>query len=328
MKPLKNQIGGALIAALLLIAIIAGFATLMLRKSAQLIQIQTQIQTQSHLQQIAQSGVIWAKQQIQQDWQQFLKNKTLPQKFPQTVQLKTQSGDFAGYQINISIAPLQTRFNLNSIKNQTQFSSFKRLLKSLFPNQNKQQREALANNLLAWFTPNNSSNGNYLKQHPPYLASNLPLSNLDELNLIQGFSPDIINKLRPYVTTLSPNITSIDVNYSSPLILSLIPNLDYSHAVALHQCALSINHIQTDKALQECIKQAGVTTSSSQFTRLSQYFLVNIQIKKRHQIFRNRLIIHLIQYNDNSKDHKLILNPVIINAHYHHVFLQHVESQT
>lgn len=63
----------------------------------------------------------------------------------------------------------------------------------------------------------------YQKQFPPYRASNQPLLSVDELGLVEGFTAELVDVMRPYVT-VHPYVegAGINPNTAPPYILSLI----------------------------------------------------------------------------------------------------------
>lgn len=63
----------------------------------------------------------------------------------------------------------------------------------------------------------------YLSHDPPYRAANLPLSSVDELRLVKGYTAEIVEKLRPFVTVL-PVKTTINVNTASAPLLAAVLN--------------------------------------------------------------------------------------------------------
>jgi len=59
--------------------------------------------------------------------------------------------------------------------------------------------------------PGGAEDSDYLRQDPPYLPANRALETVDGLYRIKGFTPEMIERLRPFVTAL-PVPTSINVN--------------------------------------------------------------------------------------------------------------------
>jgi general secretion pathway protein K len=79
-------------------------------------------------------------------------------------------------------------------------------------------------------SPGGAEDIDYLQQDPPYRAANQPLVSIDELRLVRGFTPEVIEALRPYVTVL-PGHTLVNVNTASPqVVAALVPNLSIAQA--------------------------------------------------------------------------------------------------
>lgn len=125
------------------------------------------------------------------------------------------------------VEDLQGRFNLNllwqknAVNTEAQ-AKFKRLLVNLDLPDN------LDIALIDWMDEDSEPNGldgaedDYYARLPvPYRTANQSLSDVSELLLIRGFTPDVVNKLRPYVTAL-PSTATINVNTASPEVVRIL----------------------------------------------------------------------------------------------------------
>jgi general secretion pathway protein K len=66
-----------------------------------------------------------------------------------------------------------------------------------------------------------AEDGYYAAMKPPRLAANRPLITLDELALVAGYTPDVLARLRPFVTALPAAAgIAINVNTAPPEILA------------------------------------------------------------------------------------------------------------
>lgn len=126
------------------------------------------------------------------------------------------------------ISDLQGRFNINTLvtatdqkdqPDQVQVDYFKRLLTVL------ELDPALSSALLDWIDadinatyPGGAEDDVYLLQDPPYRAANRPLVSITELQLVEGFTAEVVAALAPYVTAL-PEATAINVNTATPQVL-------------------------------------------------------------------------------------------------------------
>jgi general secretion pathway protein K len=88
--------------------------------------------------------------------------------------------------------------------------------------------EQLVNALLDWLDadievrfPQGAEDDTYLGREPPYRAANAPLTDISELRLVAGFTAEVIDRLRPYVTAL-PETTELNVNTAPALVLATL----------------------------------------------------------------------------------------------------------
>jgi general secretion pathway protein K len=134
--------------------------------------------------------------------------------------------------VNGRIEDLQGRFNINNLVvdegepsdpeaavNAEQLAYFKRMLEVL------DLEPALAPALVDWLDadinttfPDGAEDDTYLLADPPYRAANRPLTNISELRLIKGYTPEVIALLEPHITAL-PEETVINVNTATPVVL-------------------------------------------------------------------------------------------------------------
>jgi general secretion pathway protein K len=140
-----------------------------------------------------------------------------------------------GGTILATIEDAQGRFNLNSLwRNNAPSASdigiFQRLLASLAVD------SSLSEALVDWLDPDaqtrpgGAEDIEYLNLAPPYRAGNQLLASVDELRLVRGFTAEVVDSLRPYVTVL-PKSADINVNTASPrLVAALVPGLSESAA--------------------------------------------------------------------------------------------------
>ena len=136
-----------------------------------------------------------------------------------------------GGAIRGTVEDAQARFNLNNLysgdaPSQQDVESFRRLLVELILD------PTLVDALLDWIDPDSQTTApsgaediDYLQRDPPYRAANQPLASVDELRLVRGFTPEVIEKLRPYVTVI-PVRTDVNVNTAPPrVIAAVVPGL-------------------------------------------------------------------------------------------------------
>lgn len=131
-----------------------------------------------------------------------------------------------GGMVQGGLADLQGRFNLNLLVqdasvNATAQTCFKRLLANLDLPDN------LDTALIDWMDSDSEPNGIdgaeddfYTRLPVPYRTANQPLSDVSELLLIKGFTPDVVARLRPHVSTL-PTKALINVNTAQPEVVRI-----------------------------------------------------------------------------------------------------------
>ena len=81
---------------------------------------------------------------------------------------------------------------------------------------------ALCDALVDWIDtdsnalPDGAEDPYYLSQDPPYRAANSYLASVGELRLIKGFTPEVVDRLSPYVTALPPSTANtLNINTAS-----------------------------------------------------------------------------------------------------------------
>jgi general secretion pathway protein K len=85
---------------------------------------------------------------------------------------------------------------------------YRRLLEGLL-DPNQVNIDVLVDSLVDWIDPNpdeRSADGaespHYERLDPPYACADGPLQTIDQLALVQGYTPEIVERLRPFVTAL------------------------------------------------------------------------------------------------------------------------------
>jgi general secretion pathway protein K len=106
--------------------------------------------------------------------------------------------------------------NLNTVS----MLQFERLLSSL------ELDPGIAQSIADWIDADSESSGPggaedlyYLSQEAPYLASNRPVLDLNELKLVRGMDQEVWNKLTPHISAL-PIATTVNINSTSPEVLA------------------------------------------------------------------------------------------------------------
>ena len=133
--------------------------------------------------------------------------------------LPVEGGQIAG-----QIVDAQARFNINNLvlrNNAIDKGVFRNLLQS------QSYDPELINAVLDWMDSDSEARSggaediDYLQLPTPYRAANQKMTSVDELRLVRGFTPEMVEKLRPFLTAL-PTATDINVNTAEPEILSAL----------------------------------------------------------------------------------------------------------
>lgn len=146
-----------------------------------------------------------------------------------------------GGRVQAQLSDLQGRFNLNLLLRENGVDAaaqayFKRLLG------NHDLPDTLDAPLIDWMDADSEPTGVdgaeddfYTRMTEPYRAANQPLTDVSELLLIKGFTPDIVERLRPLVSVL-PTTAGLNVNTATPaLIQALSENMTAAGAAELAQ---------------------------------------------------------------------------------------------
>jgi general secretion pathway protein K len=134
--------------------------------------------------------------------------------------------------VRAEVSDLQARFNLNNLLgedgiNERELARFEQLLDQL------DLEDALAATVADWLDADSvpraeGAEDDYYSRLPsPYRAANGPLSRPSELLLVRGITPEVLERLLPYVTAL-PGRQPINVN-TAPEALLLALHPDTSH---------------------------------------------------------------------------------------------------
>lgn len=127
-------------------------------------------------------------------------------------------------ELRANIGELQGKINLNNLivdgeVSEADVERMQRLLKQL------ELRTELMDAILDWMDadgeiryPFGAEDEVYSRKHPPRRAGNLPFADVGELMLVEGMTPEIFDKLRPYVYAV-PGYAPINVNTAPPQIL-------------------------------------------------------------------------------------------------------------
>jgi len=154
--------------------------------------------------------------------------------------------DFGFDGLEFEIIDLQSRYNLNNLA--VREPNLLREQKTVFLNllelagvDEFNVRETLYGALVDWLDENDLANANgvesgtYQTKSSPYFAADQKMSSMGELRFVEGFTTDIITKLKPYTTVLPIENAKLNLNSVSPEVLaslSLAPVTDIGSVTA------------------------------------------------------------------------------------------------
>lgn len=227
---LKSQQGVAIITALLIVALAATTATYLLWQQSLWTRQVENLMARAKANTIAQAGAQLARGQLNE----FADTKVIYQFLGKELPLPAEGASLVGMMVDE-----QSKFNLNNLvygnepaavpsptpppksgtptpvpnknpsatKPPTNQEIFKTLLKEL------KLPETLMDSLIAWIDENGQQQDDltYLAKDPPYRSAHRRMIDVNELFRVKDFTPEIVEKLRPYVTALPAN-TPLNVN--------------------------------------------------------------------------------------------------------------------
>jgi general secretion pathway protein K len=214
--------GAALVLAMLLAALASSIvAGLLWHQQLWLRQYDFQ-RDQSQAQSLARSGIDWARLILQEDARSNNVDHFGEQWAIRLPLTPLENGEIGG-----EITDQQGLFNLNALVKggavqPEVLARYERLLALL------NLPATLGPALVDWLDANGevtpgggAEDGFYMALTPPRLPANRPLVMPDELALVAGHTPEVVARLRPFVTALPPSTgTAVNVNTAPPEILA------------------------------------------------------------------------------------------------------------
>ena len=198
--------------------------------------------------------------------------------------------------LEFEIIDLQSRFNLNNIANvnpkiQAEQGIIFRNLLALVGFDEENTRQELYSALRDWLDENDEGSNesiDYKAKDVPYHASDHKLVSFAELRFIEGFTPEIINRLKPFVTVLPIDYAKLNINSVSTEVLSALnttPVFDASSVDAflarrLDDAFLGFqpNNIEEAKTAIIGVNPLGSPIVENMMQTNSNFFQVNTQV--------------------------------------------------
>ena len=222
MKTPVSQSGAALVLAMLLAALASSIVAGLLWHQQLWLRQYDFGRDQSQAQSLARSGIDWARLILNEDGRSNSIDHFGEQWAIRLPLTPLDNGEIGG-----EITDQQGLLNLNAlvkggIGQPDTLARYTRLLALL------DLPAGLGPALADWLDANGESTPGggaedafYVALRPSRVAANRPLVTLDELSLVAGYTPEVLNRLRPFVTALPPSAsTAINVNTAPPEVLA------------------------------------------------------------------------------------------------------------
>jgi general secretion pathway protein K len=240
MPCIKQQRGAAVIIALLTVALVAGIAVAAVAQLGATLEGISDRFERSQAQQQALTAVDWARAVLVDDARRSSVDHLGEPWAARLPAIKMDEGEIHG-----EIEDMSGRFNLNNLLrdgklDQTQKQCFLRLLSSLGISQ--QEADNLVAALVDWIDDDDEdirggSESERYRQRATQAGEgiyavppNMAISSLSELSQVEGFNPEIVAKLRPYVAVL-PRGTLVNVNtVPAEVLYAMVPALTTENA--------------------------------------------------------------------------------------------------
>lgn len=270
----QHNTGLALISVLLIVALVSALASHMITRHSLTIAHMRQLIYGSQAREYALGGEAYARQILFEDWSDEDSEDidTLLETWSQPLEpFEVDSGE-----LEIQIADLERRFNLNSVtgaKGPDNLLRLKRLMENLGLDPN------LADAWLDWVDDDQAvhgfgaEDGEYLLADQPYRTANQPANDVSEMQVLSGITLEEYALIRPYVTLLPTDELKINMNTVEQRVLeALSPNFNPGDAEALVESAREYTDVPSITA-----QYAALGDSVDAMTVSSQYFEIRVR---------------------------------------------------
>ncbi|HEX5278267.1 MAG TPA: type II secretion system minor pseudopilin GspK [Fluviicoccus sp.] len=235
-SPRKRQSGVALLTVLLVVAMASILAVSMIKAQQALLQRSASVFTQDQAYLYTLGAETLARTVLQSDSDNDKQDGQAQDTLGEDWARKVPPFPVEGGAVQARLEDLQGRFNLNSLwqdnqVNMAAYRVYQRLLEQVGVS------GGLVSPVIDWLDPDSlpyDSEGAeedwYLRLKPAYRNANRPFASVSELSLLRGYTPEIVQKIAPYVCAL-PVATAINVNTASPMLMaSLSDSISFNMA--------------------------------------------------------------------------------------------------
>ena len=270
--PHARQVSGvALVSVLLVVALASAFASQMISRQALTVAHARQVFDGAQAREYAFGAEAYARQLLFEDWSTDNTVDTLLEAWS----LPTEPFEIEGGRIELAIADLERRFNLNAVTSPRNLQRLKRLLAHLELDPN------LADSWLDWIDHDETVYGfgaeddEYLLAEPAYRAANQAAAGASTMLAVKGFTMDTHERLAPYVAVLPVSELTVNVNTGGADVLGSLGNsLTLEEAETLTETPREFRDIAEARA-----QYAGLADSAEALTVTSAFFEVRVRVE-------------------------------------------------
>ena len=263
--------GVALVSVLLVVALASAFASQMISRQALTVAHARQVFDGAQAREYAFGAEAYARQLLFEDWSADNTVDTLLEAWS----LPTEPFEIEGGRIELAIADLERRFNLNAVTSPRNLQRLKRLLARLELDPN------LADAWIDWIDHDETVYGfgaeddEYLLAEPAYRAANQAAAGASTMLAVKGFNMDAHERLSPYVALLPVSELKVNVNTGGADVLRSLGNsLTLEEAEAMAETPREFRDIAEASA-----QYAGLADSAEALTVTSAFFEVRVRVE-------------------------------------------------
>lgn len=309
-----NQSGLALVSVLFITALVVTIITAISHRQTLDIQLTSNLVFRTQAFQYLKAMEVYSIDLLQQD---FSDNGTLDSYnddwYQYGLAIPLDDGVFA----EAELWDIQGLYNVNNLVDnnfsavQAQQDYLERLFQQISTNNTSTIEPEITQSIVDWIdiddlsTGLGSEEGDYLVKTPAYRTANYFLSDVDELNLIEGVDFEVFNQIKDLLTALPTNSAKINVNFAPKEILMAIhPNVDESEIDNLIQDRTTAQR-EEDREFTDVASFlahpafAGLSNpapSADNYQVHSNYFLLKARITLGDRVVQ----MHSVLYRDDS----------------------------
>ncbi len=211
--------------------------------------------------------------------------------------------DFGIDEVEATIEDLQGRFNLNNLaavgpQAAAQKRIFLNLLELLEVGE-FDERDRLHGALVDWIdendlrTPNGFESGDYGSKSVSYFAADQKLTSIGELRFVEGFTEEIIRKLKPYVAVLPVENARININTTTTEVLASLSSATVNDtgsvaaflARRLEPGFQGFNDVNEAGTAINGVSVTGAPFTPNMMQVTSQFFQINAKVTLGNNVF-------------------------------------------